>query len=169
MCWGQATCLHRLLAEIGWAAAARLPGVVASSQPSSWPICLSCPTAAGTPSQEICCGFLGEGMWLVGIPLVTAVVSGHWPLQNLSLQGLSALQQSHEGQCRGWGSQQGFLSPLLLLSPVWGLHGTWEHVGSVAQKLQHRALLFLLSLSLLEKKTSFSHSYSKCLNQRIPL
>lgn len=142
MCWGQATCLHRLLAEIGWAAAARLPGVGASSQHSSWPICPSCLTAAGTPSKEICCGFWGEGMWLVG----PAMVPGQWSLQSLSLQGLPILQQSWVRGSAG-GSQQSFLSPFFLplsSAPLWGLHGPWEHMGSVAQKLhttQSSALL----------------------------
>lgn len=89
-----------------------------------------------------CCGFWGEGMWLVG----PAMVPGQWSLQSLSLQGLPILQQSRVRGSAG-GSQQSFLSPFFLplsSAPLWGLHGPWEHMGSVAQKLhttQSSALL----------------------------
>lgn len=50
-----------------------------------------------------------------------------------------------EGQCRGLPA--GLSLPLFLplsSAPLWGLHGPWEHMGSVAQKLhttQSSALL----------------------------
>lgn len=73
-----------------------------------------------------------------------------------------------QGQCRGC-CLLAKLSPRSLvpssLAPVRDLHGMWrqwEHVGLVTQELKHEALLFLLSLALLEKKHHFPHSYRKC-------